>query len=113
MGAQGIYTHSVAYERDPGCPVCSAGVPLEVDKEQTLQQVIDKILESELLGKDIKSPSVSLGAENLYAHGIYEAETRPNLTKKIGELVPGGGLLTINAKSLAAPRRVMLRFSAS
>ena len=30
MGTHGIYTHTVAYEKDPECMVCSSGVPVEV-----------------------------------------------------------------------------------
>ncbi len=39
MGSQGIYTHTVQNEKDPGCPICSPGVPLTVAPDQTLQQV--------------------------------------------------------------------------
>jgi hypothetical protein len=31
--------YSAAYERDPDCPCCSAGVRLEVGADATLQQV--------------------------------------------------------------------------
>ena len=39
MGSQGIYTHTVPYERDTDCPICGSGVPLEVEADMTLQQV--------------------------------------------------------------------------
>lgn len=39
MGSTGLYTHTVKYERDPGCPICSPGVPVEADPEATLQEV--------------------------------------------------------------------------
>ena len=39
MGSQGIYTHTVAYERDADCPICGCGVPLGIDPDMTLQQV--------------------------------------------------------------------------
>lgn len=38
-GSQGIYTHTVAYERNVQCPVCSAGVELNAPQSSTLQQV--------------------------------------------------------------------------
>jgi carbohydrate-selective porin OprB len=38
-GGQGIYTHTVSYEKDPDCPICSAGVVIKVDAGATLQQV--------------------------------------------------------------------------
>lgn len=39
MGSQGIYTHTVEYERDADCPICSAGVQIEAEPDATLQQV--------------------------------------------------------------------------
>ena len=38
-GTEGIYTHTVAYERDPACLECSPASPLEVSPDATLQQV--------------------------------------------------------------------------
>jgi carbohydrate-selective porin OprB len=38
-GGQGIYTHTVSYEKDSDCPICSAGVVIKVDTDATLQQV--------------------------------------------------------------------------
>lgn len=39
VGSTGLYTHTAKYEKDPSCPICSAGVPVEVDPDSTLQQV--------------------------------------------------------------------------
>jgi hypothetical protein len=38
-GAEGVYTHTVAYERDAACLECSPAAPLEVPHDATLQQV--------------------------------------------------------------------------
>ena len=38
-GMEGVYTHTVKYEKDPACPMCSASVPLRVSSRDTLQQV--------------------------------------------------------------------------
>lgn len=35
----GVYTHTVAYEQDPACPICSSSVPFETHSTHTLQQV--------------------------------------------------------------------------
>ncbi|GAX80134.1 hypothetical protein CEUSTIGMA_g7572.t1 [Chlamydomonas eustigma] len=113
MGSQGIYTHTVAYERDPKCPICSPGVPLDVEQSMTLKEVLDKMMVDPVLSTLLKKPSVSYGSKNLYvAQGIFEADTRVNLQKTIGELVPDERpILTVNDKSLSAPMRVMLRFT--
>ncbi len=39
VGADGVYTHTVSYERDPACTVCSSSVPFEITSTNTLQQV--------------------------------------------------------------------------
>lgn len=36
---EGVYTHTVKYEKDAACPMCSASVPFEVSSKDTLQQV--------------------------------------------------------------------------
>lgn len=38
VGTDGVYTHTVAYERDAACPMCSAGAPFPVHASDTLQQ---------------------------------------------------------------------------
>ena len=38
-GTDGIYTYTVAYDRDPACLSCSAGLPVDVGPSDTLQQV--------------------------------------------------------------------------
>ncbi|MEW5308906.1 MAG: hypothetical protein WDW38_000826 [Sanguina aurantia] len=112
MGAQGLYTHTVAYEKDPNCLLCSSGISLQVESESTLQQVIDKLMADPTLGAKLTEPSISYGSVNLYAHGIFHAETCLNLPKTISSLVSGdGAVLTLNDKRLHAPVHVRLRFS--
>lgn len=72
------------------------------------------MLADHTLGSRLKSPSVSYGAQNLYAHGIYEEETRPNLALPVASLLPKGEsswVLTVNDKKLHAPMRVQLRLT--
>ncbi|GFH14838.1 E2_bind domain-containing protein, partial [Haematococcus lacustris] len=54
----------------------------------TAEQVIDCMMADPVLGQHLKAPSVSYGSVNLFAHGIFEEETRPNLGKRISDLVP-------------------------
>ena len=76
-------------------------------------QFLDQLLADPSLGKHLSAPSVSLGSTNLYAHGIFEAETRPNLVRPMGQLVPDdGSLLTLNDKKLKGPIRVRLSYKA-
>ncbi|KAK9824971.1 hypothetical protein WJX81_001255 [Elliptochloris bilobata] len=111
VGTEGVYTHTVAYERDAACPMCSAGVPFRVRPSDTLQQVLDALVADKALGAKLSAPSVSYGAENLYMRGPLEEATRSNLARAIGELVDGdGSVVQVNDRGLAAPLRVKLCF---
>lgn len=72
VGSEGIYTHTVAYERDPQCPVCSAGVPLSVASDTTLEAVMQAMVQDARLGPLLSAPSVSYGTSNLYMRGVLE-----------------------------------------
>ncbi len=72
VGSDGIYTHTVAYERDPDCPVCSAGVVVTVSKDATLQRVMEVMMGDARLGERLKAPSLSFGNLNLYMRGVLE-----------------------------------------
>lgn len=39
MGSDGVYTHTVPYERDPQCLMSGSGVPLQASDSMTLEQV--------------------------------------------------------------------------
>jgi ubiquitin-activating enzyme E1 C len=71
------------------------------------------MLDHPVLGKMLAHPSISYEAKQLYARGVFEAETRPNLGKPVAELLDGVAdgpvLLTVNDKKLSAPLRVRLR----
>ncbi|CAD7698697.1 unnamed protein product [Ostreobium quekettii] len=110
MGGEGIYTHTVAYERDPECLVCSPGISFPCRRDMTLQQVIDIIKEDERLGTGLEAPSLSCGSTNLYMRGVLEEATRPNLEKRMGELVPEGSVLQVNDKNLSRTIRLRLAY---
>ncbi|KAK9867203.1 hypothetical protein WJX84_006071 [Apatococcus fuscideae] len=109
VGTDGIYTHTVQYERDPACLICSTGVPLEAPASSTLQQVIDMLQADPRFEGKLQSPSVSCGSHNLYMRGVFEEETRPNLSKAMKALIGGTqAILQINDKKLVAPLRIRL-----
>jgi len=72
------------------------------------------VTEPHVLGQHpgAENPSVSMGAKHLFAHGIFEEETRPNLAKPLTQLVPEGQpcIMTVNDKKLATPLRVQLKW---
>merc|ERR1712078_431257 len=86
MGGEGLYTHTVEYERDPGCLSCSAGLPCVVPPGTPLQALIDMLMQDGRLEGKLKGPSLAKTMENLM----------------------GGteGVLSLNDKGLKAPVRV-------
>lgn len=79
-----------------------------------LTQFIDQLLADPALGKLLAAPSVSYGSTDLYGRGVFEADTRPNLARRLTELLGGpeaaeGAVLTVNDKKLRGPLRVRLR----
>lgn len=61
-GSRGVYTHTVAYERDAGCAVCSAGLLLEVDPDAPLSDLLQRLAAEPGLGDRLAAPSVSYGS---------------------------------------------------
>ncbi|CAI7861927.1 unnamed protein product [Closterium sp. NIES-53] len=129
VGTQGVYSHTVAYERDPECLVCSAGVPVTVPSTATLQQFIDQLLADPRFAARLQAPSISFYGSNLYlrAPAVLEEATRPNLSKPLKDLMDGvgcvngeeggekkgvsaGGVLNVNDKKLAGVLRVRVSF---
>ena len=88
-GTHGVYTHTVAYDRDAACAVCGAGVPLEAPADATLSALLALLLER--FPAQLAAPSVSCGATPLYVRGVFEEETRPNLARPLAELLREAG----------------------
>ena len=114
VGTSGVYTHTVAYERDPECPVCSPGVRLELPRDATLDACIEAMRTA--FPDKVDAPSVSVAdGTHLYMRGPLEGEFRENLGKTMVELLAGeegapaeGGVLVVNDKKMRAPLRVRL-----
>ena len=100
VGLDGVYSHTVEYERDPVCVVCSPGIAHVVSVDATLGDFISSIVAAH--PDSLAEPSVSYGAKNLYLRGVLEAEFAENLPKKMIELMDGQreGLIIVNDKKL-------------
>jgi ubiquitin-activating enzyme E1 C len=86
-GREGVYTHTVAYEKDDECPACSPGVRVEFSRDVALGDVVDACVKK--FPNQCEKPSVSSAtAGHLYMRGVFEEETRVNLGKKLVDLVP-------------------------
>ena len=58
-GTRGVYMHNVSYERDPQCIVCSPGLHISVNGNDTLGMFIQKLISDQAFGGRLQNPSVS------------------------------------------------------
>ncbi|KAG8969901.1 hypothetical protein FRC03_000147 [Tulasnella sp. 419] len=102
IGTDGIYTYTFEHEKRPECPVCGGEtIDVEVSKEWTLDRLIEWLVEKQDI--QIKKPSLShSGGKPIYfqAPPQIELATRPNLEKKVIELVEDGGEINVTATTL-------------
>jgi ubiquitin-activating enzyme E1 C len=94
--------------------MCSAGVPIEVDTNITLQKFIDQLLKDSRFKLKLSKPSVSFHGKNLYmqAPPILEEMTRANLSEPLLGLMDGktSGVLNINDRRLTGVLRLRVTF---
>ncbi|KAJ6597009.1 hypothetical protein DFH09DRAFT_1357093 [Mycena vulgaris] len=110
IGTEGVYSYTFEHEKRDDCPVCGGeAVELAISSEFTVEQLIELLVEKQDV--QIKKPSLSTPTSQIYLQAPPQLEeaTRPNLTKKVIELVPEGGEITVTAGSL--PFSLSLRIS--
>lgn len=114
-GNEGIYTYTFKHEKKDDCPVCgNAARNLDIDPNWTLQELIESMAvrpEAQL-----KKPSIRSEDKTLFMQSPESLmlKTRPNLEKKIGELLENGEEIAVSDPSLGAVNfRFRLRFSKS
>ncbi|KAF8314006.1 hypothetical protein DL93DRAFT_2125730 [Clavulina sp. PMI_390] len=101
IGTEGVYSYTFEHERKPDCPVCGDNSkPATISKEMTVEELLEWLLEKQDI--QAKKPSLSYGGKPIYlqAPPQLELSTRPNLAKKLSDLVPDGDDLTVTSASL-------------
>ena len=127
IGTEGVYSYTFEHEKRKDCPVCGGeAADMTLKLSTTVEQLIDILVEKQdmyvsyfsfvsccdqLETSQIKKPSLSTGAKHIYfqAPPQLEQATRPNLEKKVSELVPDGGDITVTATTL--PFNLTLRIN--
>ncbi|KAK9368545.1 hypothetical protein V1509DRAFT_623226 [Lipomyces kononenkoae] len=107
-GSDSIYTYTFEYEKKDDCPVCgNLASDFEANPDWTLEEFIEKLPDSQQVR--IKNPSLRTAERSLYLQSPpqLEAATRPNLSKKLKELVSNGQEISITDPGL--PFSVKLR----
>ncbi|KAK0228667.1 hypothetical protein IW262DRAFT_1352203 [Armillaria fumosa] len=101
IGTEGVYSYTFEHEKRDDCPVCGGeSLEMPIGPEVTVEELIDMLTEKQDI--QIKKPSLSSGPIQIYlqAPPQLEASTRPNLQKKVSELLPMGGEVTVTASTL-------------
>jgi ubiquitin-activating enzyme E1 C len=130
IGTDGIYSYTFEHEKRDDCPVCGGeALEMTISSEMTVEQLIETLVEKQDMwvylsfdfisshvfsfSSQIKKPSLSTPTKQIYlqAPPQLEKSTRPNLEKKVSELVPHGGEVTVTATTL--PFSLSLRISYS
>jgi ubiquitin-activating enzyme E1 C len=87
----GLYTYTFAAEKKDDCPVCgNLAQSVTIDPEWTLEEFLASL--AERAEAQLKKPSIRTEAKTLYVQApkSLEEQTRPNLRKKMKELVSDG-----------------------
>ncbi|KAH9857106.1 hypothetical protein C2E23DRAFT_720890 [Lenzites betulinus] len=101
IGTDGVYSYTFEHERRDDCPVCGGeSLDISISKEWTVDRLIEMLIERQDI--QVKKPSLSAPGKQIYfqAPPQLEEATRPNLEKKVSELVPDGGEITVTATTL-------------
>lgn len=110
-GEEGVYTYTFASEQKPECPVCgNLARTIDVNPELTLQEFIETL--GERPEAQLKNPSLRSEQRTLYQRvpAQLEESTRPNLEKKVKELVVNGEEIAVSDPAFAIDFRYKLHF---
>ena len=96
-GDAGIYTFNMEFEPTEDCPVCG-NLPkdLPVDPESTLQDLVASL--GERAEAQLKKPTLRSERTSLYSKAppSLEEQTRPNLCKKLSDLLVNGEQIAVS-----------------
>ncbi|KAJ7940519.1 hypothetical protein B0H13DRAFT_1938514 [Mycena leptocephala] len=112
IGTEGVYSYTFEHEKREDCPVCGGeALELPISSELTVEELIELLVEKQDI--QIKKPSLSTPTVQIYLQGPPQLEeaTRPNLTKKVKELIPGGGEVTVTSTTLPFSLSLSISFT--
>ena len=110
-GDEGVYTYTFENEKKTDCPVCgNLAKNVSVNPEATLQEFLDTLAERP--EAQLKKPSIRSATGTLYMRfpRSLEEQTRPNLEKKMKDLVSDGDEVGVSDPSLQIAFKFRLLF---
>lgn len=113
-GEEGVYTYTFQAEQKPDCPVCgSLARTVSVDPELTLEGFIESL--GERAEAQLKKPSLRTEEKTLYQRfpPQLEEQTRPNLHRKLRDLVSNGEEIAVSDPAFVIDFRYRLVFNSA
>ena len=110
-GDESIYTYTFNPEKKEDCPVCgNLARKVEVDPNITLQEFIDSL--GVRADAQLKKPTIRSETTSIYfqSPASLEEKTRPNLSKKLSELVDDGEEIGVSDPAFQIAFRFKLAF---
>lgn len=108
----GLYTYTFTAEKKDDCPVCGTlAQTLHIDSETRLEDFLASL--GERAEAQLKKPSIRTGQKSLYyqAPPALEEQTRPNLTKKLRDLVSDGEEVAVSDQAFTIGFKFKLVFN--
>jgi ubiquitin-activating enzyme E1 C len=112
IGTEGVYSYTFEHERREHCPVCGGeALEINISREWTVERLIEMLTENQTI--QIKKPSLSTSTRQLYfqAPPQLEEATRPNLEKKVSELVEQGEEVNVTASTLPFNLSLIVKYT--
>jgi NEDD8-activating enzyme E1 len=110
-GDDSVYTYTFQHEKKDDCPVCgNLARNMDVNPNITLEDFITSL--GERAEAQLKKPSITKEGASLYFQSppALEEKTRPNLGKKLGDLVADGEEIGVSDPAFAISFRYKLHF---
>jgi len=101
IGTDAVYTYTFEHEKRANCPVCGGEtMEVQVKPDWTLERLIEWLVEKQDI--QIKKPSLSSPGKQLYLQAPPQLEeaTRPNLQKKLCDLLEPGAQVVVTSTTL-------------
>jgi len=111
-GDDSIYTYTFEHEKKADCPVCgNLAKEISVKKEWTLQDFVEHLAERP--EAQLKKPSIRTQEKSLYYSSppSLEAQTRPNLKRKLDELLSDGQEVGVSDPAFTIDFKFKVRFT--
>ncbi|KAF2154621.1 NEDD8 activating enzyme [Myriangium duriaei CBS 260.36] len=112
-GDESVYTYTFEHQKKDDCPVCgNLAKELSVKKDWTLQDFVDHLAERP--EAQLKKPLIRTESKTLYysSPASLEEMTRPNLKRKLDEMLADGEEVGVSDSSLAIDFKFKIRFQA-